>query len=256
MSTKMIDSHAHLTSDALFAEIDPILTRAQEQGVHKVVNICTDLSTLERGVVLRKRYPWVYNAAATTPHDVLKEGETFFPIVEKHAFNRDLIAVGESGLDYYYEHSPKELQQHFLVRYCHLAKNSKLPLIIHCREAFEDLFSIADQEYQGCPAVLHCFTGTLDEAKKVIDRGWMISFSGIITFKKSELLREVVAFAPLDQILIETDAPYLAPQKYRGKQNEPAYVGETAQTIADVKRIDREVVCDATSNNARKFFSF
>lgn len=255
---KFIDSHAHITSDSLHGSIEEILERAGKNGITDIVNICTDAITLERGLALSKKYPWVHNVAATTPHDVDKEGELLFPLMEKHARNGDLVAVGETGLDYYYEHSPKELQQHFLRRYLHLALECNLPVVIHCREAFKDFFTILDSDYiingKHAPGVLHCFTGTVEEAEEVIKRNWYLSLSGIVTFKKSTVLREVAKIVPLDRLLIETDAPYLAPQSHRGKTNEPAFLPETAAVIAEVKGITVEDVAKATSANARELF--
>lgn len=253
-SSVYIDSHAHLTSPAVLGQLEELLARAREQGVGKIVNICTDAASLKEGLALAERCPWVFNTAATTPHDVLEEGESFFPEVE--AVLDKLVAIGETGLDYHYEHAPREVQKKFLLRYFALAIRSKLPLVIHCREAFADLFAFADAEYKGFKAVLHCFTGTLEEAKQVLDRGWLISFSGIITFKKSQALREVVKYAPLDRILIETDTPFLAPQSKRGKQNEPSFLPETAAILAELKGVSLEEVAKATSASAEHFFLF
>lgn len=253
-----IDSHAHLTSDAVFDQVDAVLERAQKAGIKSIINICTDAITLERGIALTKKYPWIYNAAATTPHDVEKEGEILFSLMEKHACEGDLVAVGETGLDYYYQHAKPDIQQQFLRRYLHLALDTALPVVIHCREAFPDLFSILDADYKlgnkHAPGVLHCFTGTLAEAEEVLQRGWFLSLSGIVTFKKSQVLREVAKIVPLDQLLIETDTPYLAPQSKRGLVNEPAYLIETASVIASIKQIPVEEVAAATSANARLIF--
>lgn len=246
----MIDSHAHLTSPQVLPDVQKVIERAKAAGVETIINICTDKPSLEAGLSLKT--PGIYHTAATTPHDVEEEGESFFPLVEQAI--EHLVAIGETGLDYFYEHSPKKLQQKYLSRYFELAKRVNLPIIFHCREAFEDLFAIADQEYRGEPAVLHCFTGTKEEAKKCLDRGWYISFSGIITYKKSEELREVVKYVPLDRIFIETDTPYLAPQSKRGKQNEPAYLVETAQKVADLKEMPLPKVASATADNIRRFF--
>ena len=211
---------------------------------------------MKKGIDLKKRCPSIYNTAATTPHDVEIEGESFFPIVEQAAQKGQLSAIGETGLDYFYEHSKKDTQKKYLERYFDLATRTKLPVIFHCRDAFEDLFSMADQFYSLGPAVLHCFTGTLQEAKKVLDRGWYISFSGIITFKKSQALRDVVSYVPLERMLIETDSPYLAPQSKRGKLNEPSFIHETAEMIAQIKNCSVEQVGSTSSLNAKSFFSF
>ena len=203
------DSHAHLSASSVLPDIEGILARAKEAGVKRILNICTDVETLEKGLLLQKRHPQISNAGATTPHDVEKEGESAFPFFAEAARSKKLVAVGETGLDYYYEHSNQEMQKRFLKRYLHLALECSLPVIFHCRDAFDDLFAIADHEYKkNAPAILHCFTGTIHEAEKVLSRGWHLSLSGIVTFKKSEALREVARIVPLSQLLIETDTPY------------------------------------------------
>lgn len=249
----MIDSHAHLTGDSLYEEIDALLDRAWAAGLRQIVNINTDASTLERGLALKKRYPWVLHTAATTPHDVEAEGESFFPLVKAAAERGDLVAIGETGLDYHYTFSPRELQHHWLEQYLQLAEATSLPVVIHCREAFADLFAALDR-HPTLKGVLHCFTGTLAEAKEVIARGWYLSLSGIVTFKNSEELREVAAQTPLDQLLIETDAPYLAPQGYRGKRCEPAYLPITCAAVAAAKNLSLEQVAAATAHNAQTLF--
>lgn len=256
LQMKLIDSHAHLTAPSVVDQVEAVLERAQQKNVKAIVNICTDGASLERGLHLAERHSWIFNAAATTPHDVEKEGELFFPVVEKKAQEGKLIAIGETGLDYHYQHSSIFSQKAYLVRYFALALAAKLPVIFHCREAFNDLFELADHHYQGRPAVLHCFTGTLEEAKGCLERGWMISLSGIITFKKSSLLREVAAYVPLDRLLIETDTPYLAPETKRGKPNEPAFIEETARALAQIKGVSVEQVAETTTINASQFFSF
>jgi TatD DNase family protein len=251
-----IDSHAHLTDDTVIGNLEEILERAQKKGLEKIVNICTDQKSLEAGLLLAETFPWIYNTAATTPHDVEKEGETFFPIVRRCAQEKKLVALGETGLDYHYEHSDRQVQKRFLSKYFELAKEAKLPLIFHCREAFSDLFEMADLQYKDLPAVLHCFTGTLEEAKGCLERGWYISFSGIVTFKKSETLREAAAYVPLEKMLIETDTPYLAPQSHRGKMNEPSYITETAEVLALIKNVALSELAQQTLLNASQFFSF
>lgn len=250
-----IDSHAHLTSSVIVEQVEGTLKRARAAGIVSIVNICTDVFSLEKGLELSKIHPWVYNTAATTPHDVIKDGEAHFSQIADHAKKGHLVAIGETGLDYYYEHSPRDIQKQFLKRYLALALECRLPVVIHCREAFKDLFEILNSDYPDAPGVLHCFTGTLDEAKKVIDRGWYLSLSGIVTFKKSIELQGVAKNVPLSQLLIETDAPYLAPQSHRGKPNEPAYLPETAAFIAELKGISVEELAETTSKNARHFFS-
>ncbi|MBI3508543.1 MAG: TatD family hydrolase [Chlamydiia bacterium] len=249
------DSHAHLSSSDVWPEIDAILERAKGAHVGHILNICTDPATLKRGLLLCHRDPFICNAGATTPHDVLTEGESAFPIFAEAARNKQIVAVGETGLDYHYEHSPKEIQKKFLIRYLHLAAECCLPAIFHCRDAFADLFAIADQEFPSqCKAALHCFTGNRKEAEEVLKRGWYLSFSGILTFKKSEELRAIAKETPLSQLLIETDTPYLAPQSCRGSRNEPAFIVETAACIAQQKGIALQEVVIASCNNAKNLF--
>lgn len=254
-SMHFFDSHAHLSSVELLPQIEDVMARADSAGVSKVLNICTNPITLREGLLLEQRYPQIKNAGATTPHDVGIEGEEAFLIFAKAAREKKLVAVGETGLDYYYKELNPAIQQRFLIRYLHLALECHLPVIFHCREAFADLFAIADAEYRkGAPAILHCFTGTLDDAEKVLSRDWHLSLSGIVTFKKSETLREVAKMAPLKQLLIETDSPYLAPQSRRGKQNEPSFLPETAQCIAAAKGISLDDLAHATLENAARLF--
>jgi TatD DNase family protein len=253
-----VDSHAHLTEDSIYGHIEDIIKEAQNADVRTIINICIDEPNLQRGIELKQRFPWIYLAAAVHPHDAGQKPIFFDSIVEK-AYKGELVAIGETGLDYHYEHSKRAAQQNFLRLHLKLALETQLPVIIHCREAFDDFFSILDQEYQlngkHAPGVLHCFTGTFEEAEKVLARGWYISLSGIITFKKGEELREIAKRVPLDRLLIETDTPYLAPQSKRGKPNQPSYLPEIAQTIATVKELPVEKIAEITQSNAYKLFN-
>lgn len=246
----LVDSHAHLISEPFQKDLDEVLNRANESGVTKIVNIATSPSELGQALKLEKN---IYHAAAITPHDVASYEEEAFTFVEENV--KSLVAIGETGLDYFYEHSPKEKQQEAFRRYIGLAKKHQLPLVIHCREAFTDLFRIFDEEkYQG-KAVLHCFTGTFEEAMEGIKRGFFVSFSGIITFKKSESMRGVALKLPVSQILVETDCPYLAPQSRRGSRNEPAFLIETAELLANLKDLSFEKFCEITSANTKTLFN-
>lgn len=253
------DSHAHITAESVYAQKDLILKNASEANVDTIINVCTDELSLQRGLELRQHYPCVHLAAAVHPHDAQGQTTPFFESISQHAQQGHLAAIGETGLDYFYLHASKEEQQNSLRQHLRLALACKLPVIIHCREAFADLFPILDQEYkQGnvyAPGVLHCFTGTMQEAEQVLQRGWYVSFSGIVTFKKSIDLQEVAKKVPLSQLLIETDTPYLAPQSQRGKPNQPAYLPEIAAFIASLQNIPVEAVAQATRRNAQLLFS-
>lgn len=244
------DSHAHLSSPTVLPELDGVFERMEIAKVTRVANICTDIETLEAG--LKLTHPGVLNVGSTTPHDVEKEGEANFPAFEAAARAGKLAAIGETGLDYFYEHSNKALQKKYLLKYLNLASELQLPVVIHCREAFSDLFDFT-KDFRG-KLILHCFTGSEDEAMTCLERGWFISFSGIVTFKKSLALQEVAKKVPLESMLIETDTPYLAPQSKRGKQNEPSFVVETAQFLASLKNLSLETVAKQTFNNASSLF--
>lgn len=252
---RLFDSHAHLSDDRFLDDVDLVVARAFEAGVEGIVNICTDLTTLDRGLALAQRYSGqIFNAAATPPHTVGAEGESAMPRMEEVARSGQLVAIGETGLDYHYDHSPREVQRDFLHRYLALARSLNLPVVIHCRDAFADFFEILDRNFAEIRGVLHCFTGTVEEARGVVERGWYLSLSGIATFKRSDELREVARQVPLDRLLIETDSPYLAPQTRRGKRNEPAFVGEVAEVIASARGISPEEVAEQTQINARTLF--
>ncbi|MEI6531190.1 MAG: TatD family hydrolase [Chlamydiota bacterium] len=241
-----IDSHAHLTGEG-YSDVDiaRMMKSAQESGVDAVINICTNKICLERAFSL----PLPHNVAALTPHDAHLEGEEFFSFIEKHV--DQLVAIGETGLDLVNSQAPLHSQISWFKRHIRLAVKYQKPLVIHCRGAFKEFFEVLDEEsYQG-PLLVHCFTGTREEALEVIKRGFFISFSGILTFKKSEELREVAKVVPLERILIETDAPWLAPQSKRGQINEPGNVVEVAEALRNIKQTP---VSSQIYTNTRSFF--
>lgn len=254
----MYDSHAHLTMLPT-EEREDVVARARAAGVTEIVNICTDAPSLQAGFALAAKHPWIHNAAATTPHDVDQDGEAFFPVVTAAAREGKLVAIGETGLDYHYELSRRDTQKDFFVRYLHLAEETHLPCIVHCREAFTDFFDIVDKEFvvngDTRRGLLHCFTGTYEEAQGLLARGWTLSFSGIVTYKSAAALREVVAKVPADRFLVETDTPYLAPQKYRGQRNEPAFIADTVSVVAQCRGVSVEEVVRLSTANAVAFFN-
>jgi TatD DNase family protein len=252
---RYFDTHAHISGT--IEEAEELLKRAHTEGVSSLMEVCVDEPTLELGILLkeRKEPPRIFLSAATCPHDVAKEGNSFFPVVEK---NRHLLdAIGETGLDYYYSYSPQEVQKEYFVKYLRLAMEVDLPVIIHCREAFPDLFSLYDFERGGKPRqdIMHCFTGTIDEAKSALDRGFFISFSGIITFPKAPAVREALEYVPLDRLLIETDSPYLAPVPHRGKKNEPSFLPLVAKVAAQIKGCSEEELTEALFKNGELAFA-
>ena len=251
-----VDSHCHLTSDEMYLDVDEVIKRALQANVKKMVNICTDPITLERGILLKKKYPdIIFNTIATTPHDVEKDGKAHFPIHKEAVEKGQVCAVGETGLDYFYEHSKREIQKEFLRAYIRLAHEHNLPLIFHCRgdEAFSDLFKIGKEMFVK-RAVIHCFTGNKEQADNAIELGWFLSVSGIITYNRTEDLQNVIKQVPLERLFLETDSPYLAPKTRRGKRNEPAYMTETSGMIAQNREIAIIDVISACTKNTCEFF--
>lgn len=251
----LIDAHAHLTHTE-DPELEARLQRAQEANVRAIINVCTDAQDLERGLLLSRRVssPRIYTVASITPHDAAKEMPDFVSLIEQAIEEKSLVAIGETGLDYHYYQETKEKQKERLRFFIRLAQKVHVPIVIHCRDAFDDLFQIFDEEPKA-QVMIHCFTGTLVEAEKALSRGWYLSFSGIVTYPKSKELQEVASKVPLDKILLETDSPYLAPQKYRGRPNEPAHIVETARLIASLRNIPVEELCTACYRNTCQLFA-
>ncbi len=250
-----IDAHAHLTFDE-HADLEPLLQKAFAAGVRGIINVCTELDDLKRGVALAKTAvePKVYLAAALTPHDALKDDTLFYAEIERLAKLEELVAIGETGLDYYYNHAPRDVQLQALRRYLKLADSTNLPVVIHCRDAFDDLVTAIDDTAPNIHVMLHCFTGSVEEAKRAADRGWYISMSGIVTFPKSVALQEVAKAVPQELLLIETDSPYLAPQGFRGQKNEPALLVNTAKFIADLRGQSLDALASSTAANTKRLF--
>lgn len=250
---KLIDSHAHLTYDNS-SNIEKVITNATQSHVSQIINVCVDTTALLNGIEIAQKHPCIHNAAAISPQDAAKENKEFFSMIETYAKSKKLVAIGETGLDYYYHKKNKNQQINYLIKHIKLAKETSLPLIIHCRDAFNDLFEII-KPYLPFKAVLHCFTGNEAEAKKVLESGWIISFSGIITFNNSMKLQEIAKRVPLEKLIIETDSPFLAPQKYRGQKNQPAFLIEVAKKLADLKNLELDKIIAQTSQNAKNFFN-
>lgn len=250
----LFDSHAHLTFQQFPPqEREEVLARAARAGVTHLVNVATNEETLSEGIKLAKDSPVkVFLAASTTPHDVIDSSDSFFETVRTAAHSKLVSAIGETGFEFYHHPTKAREQEAVFLRYVALASSLSLPLIVHCREAFTTLISILKNF--SLRGVLHCFTGTKEEAKALIDLGWYISFSGIVTYKKSTELREVAAYIPLDRLLVETDSPYLAPQTHRGQRNEPSFLPDTVSTLAEVKSTSFETVAKATFENALLLF--
>jgi TatD DNase family protein len=253
----LVDSHCHLDFEDFSGELDGIVARAQAAGIGRLVTISTRVKRRAGLVAIADRFPEVYCSIGTHPHHAHEELD--LTIADLVGFTRHpkTVAIGEAGLDYHYDLSPREAQEQGFRNHIAAARETGLPLVIHSREADADMAAILEEETgKGAfPAVLHCFTGGRDLAQRAIALGLFISFTGILTFKKSDELRAIAAELPADRILVETDAPYLAPGRHRGKRNEPAYVVETARVLAETRKVAFEEIARQTTENFFRLFS-
>jgi TatD DNase family protein len=203
-----------------------------------------------------EKYEWIYASVGIHPHEARLATEAHFEKLSELARNLRVIAWGEIGVDYHYDYSPKDVQLTVFRRQMALARAAKLPIIIHCREAWVDCLELLESDWRsaGLGGIFHCFTGTLEEARRGVDMGFMVSFAGNVSYPKAQNLRDVARDLPLDRLLIETDSPFLAPQPYRGKRNEPAYVAEVARSLGSVRNLPGDEVARITADNFRRFF--
>jgi TatD DNase family protein len=257
--TGLIDSHCHLNYDYAPKSVEVLIQEAREAGVETLVTVGTSLDTIEQIQKISETYENVFHTVGVHPHDAVTLSAEGLAILEKAAQHPKCRAIGEIGLDYHYEHSPAAIQIDWVEKQLDLALKVKLPVVIHSREAEEELLialtSYAKKVPAGeIPGIIHCFSGTIEFGKKCIDLGFYISFSGILTFKKAEEVRAAAQLFPLDRILVETDSPYLAPMPFRGKKCEPSMVKWTAQKLAEIKGISFEEVARVTTANAKRVF--
>lgn len=249
------DSHAHYDHDQFDSDRELVLDRLKEEGISNVINAASDIDSSKKAIKLTEKYSYFYCSVGIHPHDVSKANEEDIAKLKKLSENNKVVAVGEIGLDYYYNHSAKETQRQWFKKQLNLARELNLPVIIHDRDAHADCLDIImSEKIEEIGGVFHCYSGSWEMAKKLLDMGLYISFSGSITFKNAVKLIEVVKNIPKDRMLIETDCPYLAPVPYRGKRNDSSYIKYTAEKIADVKGISIEEVAHLTADNTKTLF--
>ena len=249
----MIDTHCHLEMDAFDGDRDDVIKRAQEAGLEAIITIGSDFDGNRGGVALAEKYDFIFAAVGMHPHDAKDLTQSAFDQIKIWSTHRKVVAIGEIGLDYHYDHSPREIQRYAFRQQLDYAKETGLPVCIHSREAKEDTLRILNESgvKQG---VMHCFSGDRDMAEVVLAMGFHISIAGPVTFKKSSQLREVAKIIPDERLLVETDAPYLAPEPYRGKRNEPAFVVHTARLLAELRGVSPEDIDRITTTNAKRLF--
>lgn len=251
----LFDTHVHLNDEQFNDDLEEVMKRAQEAGVEHMVVVGFNRETIERALQIVEKYDFLYASVGWHPVDAIDMTEEDLMWLEEKARHPKVVAYGEIGLDYHWDKSPKDIQQEVFRKQIRLAKKLRLPLIIHNREATEDIIQVLKEEdAKEIGGIMHCFSGSAESAKECLRLNFYISLGGPVTFKNAKKPKRVAEQVPLDKLLIETDCPYLAPHPYRGKRNEPAYVKLVAEQIAELKGISYEEVARATTENAKKLF--
>ena len=254
---ELIDSHAHIQGPEFASDLEEVLERARVAGVGKIIVVggAGNLQSNRDGLELARRHPGLFATVGIHPHDAREMREEDLAWLKGLTEDPRVVAVGETGLDFYYDNSPRKLQMELFCRFIHMARETGLPLVVHDRDAHGEIAAMLGQEGAGeVRGVIHCFTGEFPDAKAFLDLGFYVSFTGIVTFKNAASLREAAAKIPLDRIMVETGSPYLTPVPHRGKRNEPAFVPRVAETLAQIKGIPLEEVARVTSANAHALF--
>lgn len=255
----LIDSHAHIQGKEYAGETEAVIERARAAGVETIIAVggAGDMSSNSEAVALAEQFANVFSTVGMHPHDAKDVGADELETLRRLARHPKVVAIGETGLDYYYNHSPRDVQRSVFGKFIHMAVETQLPIVVHERDAAEEAVELLRSEGgDNLRGVIHCFTGDYAAARNYLDRGFYLSFTGIVTFKNAGALREVVRRVPLERIFVETDSPYLTPVPYRGKRNEPAYARLVAETIAQVKNLSLEEVAYTTTANVQKLFAF
>jgi TatD DNase family protein len=254
----LVDSHAHVDVSDFDADRDAMLARAQSAGIGMMLAIGNgpEVEKLGAAVPYAEQHDWIFASAGIHPHEARHATDAHYEELDRLARHPRVIAWGEIGLDYHYDHSPRDIQARVFRRQLGQARAAKTPVVIHCREAWPDCLKILDEDWRssGLGGIFHCYAGTIEEARRGMEMGFLVSFAGNVTYPKAQNLRDVARQIPLDRLLVETDSPFLAPLPHRGKRNEPAYVAEVARTIANVRDLATDEVARAAAVNFRRYF--
>jgi len=254
----LVDSHAHVDVSDFDADRDAMLARAQSAGIGTMLAIGNgpEVEKLGAAVPYAEQHEWIFASAGIHPHEARHATDAHYEELDRLARHPRVIAWGEIGLDYHYDHSPRDIQARVFRRQLGQARAAKTPIVIHCREAWPDCLKILDEDWRssGLGGIFHCYAGTIEEARRGMEMGFLVSFAGNVTYPKAQNLRDVARQIPLERLLVETDSPFLAPLPHRGKRNEPAYVAEVARTIANVRDLATDEVARAAAENFRRFF--
>ncbi|MFZ5985599.1 MAG: TatD family hydrolase [Bacillota bacterium] len=251
----LFDSHAHYDDEKFKDDKYDVINKAYESGVTYILNASSNIASSVETISLTQEFEFIYAAVGIHPHYVSDINDNSMVTIADFAKNEKVVAIGEIGLDYYYDNSPRELQRYWFAKQISLAQRLNLPIIVHDRDAHEDVMNII--KYEGADSVggvFHCFSGSVEMAKEVLDNNFYISVGGALTFKNARKLIDVVKYVPIDRLLIETDCPYLTPEPYRGQRNDSSFVRLVAEKVAQIKELELQVVAEATMNNAKKLF--
>lgn len=252
----LFDSHAHLDSSKFNGDRDKVIKKAFDEGIKLIMNPGADYESSIEAVKLAEKYDFMYAAVGIHPHNADTLDDMMLSLIKAMARKKKVKAIGEIGLDYYYDNSPRDIQRYWFRKQLQLAKELKMPVIIHDRDANQDVFDILrEEESFNTGVLLHCYSGSPELARQYVKLGAYISIAGPVTFKNSRKLVDVVKIVPLDRLMIETDSPYLTPVPFRGKRNQPSYVRYVAEKIAEIKEISYDEVAIATTDNAKRFFN-
>tara|TARA_R110002096_G_scaffold120232_6_gene260404 strand:+ start:627 stop:1418 length:792 start_codon:yes stop_codon:yes gene_type:complete len=253
----LVDSHCHLDFPELYDDLDAVVARAANAGIGCMLTICTRVSAIPKVLEIAERHPQVYAAIGIHPHNVAEHGVLPVEEIAGWAEHPKVIGIGETGLDYHYDRSPRDMQIASFINHIEASRKTGLPFIVHTRNADADTAAILDETcgQKPVPGLLHCFSSTRGLAEQAVAHGLYVSFSGIMTFRNSDDIRETAAALPMDRLLVETDAPFLAPVPKRGKTNEPAFTAFTAAKLAEVRSVAPEALAETTTNNFYRLFS-
>jgi TatD DNase family protein len=253
---ELIDTHCHLTFDDLARDIDGVIARSRAAGVTEWITVGTDPQENRKAIEFAERFENMYAAVGIHPHDAKTITSQMLAELKKIAQHKKVVAIGETGLDYHYDFSPRQQQKDVFAEHIRIAGELNLPVIIHCREAFDETMQILDEQRGAVDKVVfHCFSGSAEQAKVVLDKGFYMSFTGVVTFKNARLKQEAARIVPLDRLMLETDSPYMSPEPMRKQKiNEPALLIHTARFLAELKQMDLEDFAQAVTATTKAFF--
>jgi len=256
VASKFIDSHAHLDDERFKTDRDELISSLYDNDIETVLNPGADLSSSKEAVLMAEKYSFIYAAVGCHPHDTKYMSDEYMNIFKEMAKNNKVIGIGEIGLDYYYDNSDRDTQKKWFREQIRLAKELDLPYIVHDRDAHEDILKIMKEEhYDGARGIMHCYSGSAELSREFLKLGFYISLAGPVTFKNSRVPKSVAKEIPFDKLLIETDSPYLTPEPYRGKRNEPKYVRYVAEEIARIRNVSINEVAEKTKENFKTLFN-